>query len=298
MKCPYCNSTKIQKRGKRGGVARYECVNKKHPAGARRYFMAESPLTAKVLLFDIETLPMWVRAWRLGEENWNPENIIKDSIILSYAAKWLFAPGYMGSIVTKKEVIARDDKRITEEMHILLSQADIIIAHNGQAFDVGRVNGRFLKYDLGPPAPYRVIDTYLSAKKAFGDGLASKKLDYIAELLGVGRKHDTDYDLWKRCEAGEQDALDYMFKYNCQDIYLLEDVYMQLRPWITQHPNLALYMAGDTIRCSRCQSDDLERVGSYYTNANVYDSYQCNKCKSWTRHRSANKNRKVDGRVI
>ncbi len=255
-----------------------------------KYFYGEKPV-ANVLLFDIETLPMWMRAWRLGDQNWDPDDIIYDWLLLSFSAKWLFRPEHEGMILNKEEVLGRDDRRLVTDLHRLLSKADVVIAHNGQAFDVGRVNAKFLEYDLAPPAPYKTIDTLIAARKVFGDGLSSKKLDWIAQKLGVGRKIKTDKELWKRCESGEQEALDYMYDYNCKDVYILEDVYVKLRPWIPTHPNMSLFIDADEFehRCTRCGSEDLEQAGTYRTEASVFDSYQCSHCGAWTRHSKKNK---------
>ncbi len=132
------------------------------------------------------------------------------------------------------------------------------------------------------------LTTFLQkkAKKAFG--FTSNKLDYLAKYLGLPFKLHTDFDLWVRCSKGEPEALDYMHKYNRQDIFVLEDVYVKLRPWI-KHPNMSLYMDIDkeTTVCPKCGSDDVQSGETYRTSASVFDAFRCNQCGAIGRMRSS-----------
>lgn len=228
-------------------------------------------------MFDIETLPMEVYAWRLGEQNWSPDNIIRDWCVLGYSAKWLFESDTVSNILTSKQATTRDDKKLTMEIYDLFNQADVIIAHNGDHFDLPKMNTRFLRHGLRPPSPYLSVDTKDACKRAFG--FTSNKLDYIAKYLGLPCKYHTDFDLWIRCSLGEQEALDYMHKYNVQDIFVLEDVYAIVRPWI-KHPNMALYIDtdADTCACPKCGSLDVEWGETYRTTASVFDAFRCQHC--------------------
>lgn len=283
IKCIYCGSGDVIKRGT-FPKQRYQCKNKKHPADKPRYFYAESSV-AKVLVFDIETLPMKVFAWRLGEENWSPDNIIQDWCVLSYSAKWLFEPEVESAVLTPKEAVNYDDKRLVEKIYKLFDEADVIIAHNGDQFDIARMNTRFLFHQLPPPKPFLTIDTRKTAKAAFG--FSSNKLAYIAEYLGLPSKLHTDFELWKRCVKGEQEALDYMRKYNAQDIFTLEDVYIYLRPWI-KHPNMALFMTPDNKvnKCPRCGSDKIKDYGVKVTDASVFSGFVCENCGGRARYKT------------
>lgn len=100
-------------------------------------------------------------------------------------------------------------------------------------------------------------------------------------------KLDTDFDLWIRCWHGDQEALDYMFEYNQEDVLLLEEVYLQLMPWIRPHPNYALYAEANEPCCIYCGSTKLEDAGIYVTPANRYHTYRCLECNGINRdHKS------------
>ena len=80
--------------------------------------------------------------------------------------------------------------------------------------------------------------------------------------------------MWKRCLAGEQDALDYMQAYNIKDVEILEQVYLKLRPWIKNHPNISLYLENEDETCPHCGSSNLADTGTFsYTNVSVF--FQC-----------------------
>ena len=89
------------------------------------------------------------------------------------------------------------------------------------------------------------------------------------------------------------DAWADMMAYNDQDVLLLEQVYLKLRPWAKTHPSYGLYVDDDNPRCIRCGHDKLWRQGFAYTNLGKFQAYQCTKegCMSWMRGRKNVKSR-------
>ncbi|ANS04908.1 DNA polymerase I [uncultured Mediterranean phage] len=227
----------------------------------------------KILLFDIETLPMWVRVWGLYKQRIPINNVIEDWITLSWAAKWLMNEEIMSDILTPEEVANRDDKRIIKSIWNLIDQADIIIAHNLARFDIRKLNSRFMIHEMKPPSPYQMIDTLTHSQKVAAH--TSHKLDWLGQLVRNEGKISTDYELWVRCEKGEQEALDYMLAYNKEDVTLLEEVYLWMRPWMRSHPNIGLYMEMKEPVCSHCGSNNIWEEGYYYTPAGKYASVRC-----------------------
>jgi len=239
----------------------------------------------KILLLDIETLPMWVRVWGLYKQRIPITNIVKDWIVLSWAAKWLMDSNMMSDILTVEEVESRDDERICQSIWDLINEADIILAHNLERFDIKKLNSRFMIHGFMPPSPYQMIDTLKHSYKIAAH--SSHKLDWIGKLVTNEGKLSTDYELWLRCERGEQEALDYMLAYNKEDVNLLEEVYLWMRPWINSHPNVGLYMDLTTSVCTRCGSEDLKNLDYYYTPAGKYAAIRCNDCGGIGRCRSS-----------
>lgn len=202
---------------------------------------------------------------------------VEEGYMLSWSAKWLD-----GRPITKGlcDYKSADDRELVTELHQLISEADIIIAHNGDRFDVKKMNTRFIYHGLKPPEPYKTIDTLKVARKYFA--FNSNKLDDLGNFLKQGRKvKHPGFDLWLRCAAGDPKSWGLMKKYNKQDVLLLERIYLKLRPWIQNHPNTAI-MSGKEDGCPACQSANLQRRGFGFTKSGKFPRYQCMDCGKWS----------------
>lgn len=238
---------------------------------------------------------MEVYVWGLKQDGWIPtSNIIHDWYVISWAAKWLYSGEVYTGIVTPTEALARDDSHILKPMWELLNKADVVITHNGNKYDLKKLNTRFLLHDFPPPHSYQSIDTLAVAKKHFA--FSSNKLDYINRQLGLPPKMENGgMELWKACVRGEQPALDTMIAYNAQDVFSMEETYLKLRPWISNHPNLALLSDMDGSACPVCQSRELRVEGWYSTHVAQYLEYRCDECGAIGRGRTNWKSKNKDG---
>lgn len=257
--------------------------------------LSKSGLLPKVLIFDIETAPIKAYVWQLWKANVSLDAIIKDWFVLCWSAKWLYSSEVMGDCITPQEVAEEDDERVVKSLWELFDKADIVVAHNALKFDVPKMNARFIKHGLNPPSPYKIVDTKAIAQKTFM--FSSNKLDALAIYFGKERKLDTDFNLWKNCLQGDQKALDYMFKYNKQDVKLLEEVYIKLFPWAKNHPNMGNYINSTVPVCSNCGTANIKLIPDkyYYTQTNKYPIYRCTECGAITRGRECIKKPKVKG---
>lgn len=239
----------------------------------------------RILIFDIETSPMKAFVWRRWKQNIYLEQTISEWFMISWAAKWLGSQEILSECLTPEEILEESDDRITKQLWSLMDQADIVIAHNGKRFDVPKMNSRFILAGLPPTSPYIQIDTKEVAAKQFG--FSSNKLDALAGYFNIEHKDDTDFDLWKRCIAGDQEALDYMETYNRKDVLILEQVYLKLRPWIKNHPNIGLYLEEDNMVCPTCGSNHLVEDNTFhYTSVNKYKVMRCTDCGAISRLRT------------
>ncbi len=239
--------------------------------------------TAKILLLDIETAPSEAYIWGLWNQDIYPNQITSDWYILSWSAKWLFGDEVISDRLLGYESLAFDDSRLLEYLWELMDEADIIIGHNLDKFDLPRIKTRFLLCDIEPPSFYKQLDTLKIARKEFD--FSSNKLDYLAKMLGVQVKNGVDFELWKKCREGSDEALKELENYNKQDVRVLEDVYLKLRPYIKGHPNLDLYVDDETSVCPNCGSKEIKaEEGKYsYTQAVRYQMYRCSSCHAISR---------------
>ena len=232
----------------------------------------------KILSFDIETRPLQGYFWSIWKQNIGLNQINEGWSVLTWAAKFLDEDE-----VRWDSAHRNSERDMLANIRDLLDETDIAVAHNGVRFDTPKLNARFLKYGIDPPSPYQTVDTLLTAKKQFA--FTSNRLDSIANELGIGRKAETGgFALWEACCNGDPEAFEKMVEYNIQDIYLLEEVYLRLRPWIRNHPNVG-NLVDREYSCPKCGSDDVHRRGYTHTSVGKYQRYQCNSCGGWSRGR-------------
>ena len=236
---------------------------------------------SKILILDIETAPLQAYVWSRWKQNVYLEQTISEWFMISWSAKWLNDDKIYSDVLTSKEILLEDDKRIVSKLWQLLDECDIVIAHNGKRFDIPKINARFIIHDMYPPSFYKQIDTKEIASRQFG--FSSNKLDALAGYFNIEHKDDTDFELWKRCMAGHTPSLKYMEKYNRKDIVILEKIYLRLRPWIPSHPNMSLYNPAGELQCTACGSTHLKENNHYYTNRNKFKVYRCEDCDSLSR---------------
>lgn len=236
---------------------------------------------AKVLIYDIETAPILASVWKIFDENVGLDQIRRDWHVISWSAKWLNDPDdkIMYSDQRKKKNI-EDDYDILEEIWELIDAADIVITHNGKNFDQPKLNARFIKHQMKPPATPRHIDTYQIARSKFR--FTSNKLAYICEYLGVkhqksAHKKFQGFSLWKECLNGNMEAWKEMEHYNKQDVLALQEVYKRLAPWSNQI-NFQLYQKDTKDFICQCGGDKFYNKGYSYTNTSVFKRFYCKTC--------------------
>ena len=240
----------------------------------------------RVLLFDIETAPIKAYVWKLWKTDIHIDQIISDWFCIAWSAKWLYSGEIMGEVLTPEEIKEENDARIMKDLWELINVADIIVTHNGNRFDIPRINSRFIINGLSPTKPYFSVDTCQVAKKQFR--FSSNKLDALAGYFNIPHKLDTNFELWKRCLNGDIKALKYMLEYNKKDVKILEEIYLKLRPWIKNHPNIGNLESLEEA-CAICGSTNLTPLFDqhYYTNVGKYNLYRCNECKAISRGRKS-----------
>jgi len=273
--CPYCGSTYGRKKGVRNTNQRYECY------ACNKYFQKpmeyEEHELPKILIFDVETSFYHFVGWGTYKQFIQHYQITQHQYIISWAAKWLYDDNVQSDVVTPEESKNRDDKRVLKSIHKLLDEADIVIGHNGERFDLRKLRWRFISQDMQPPSPFKVIDTLKVARKEFF--APSYKQDFLTKYFKLEGKLQTDFSLWVDCEAGVPEKLDEMVEYNRHDVMGLEELYLKIRPYIRNHPNLGVLMDDDI--CPTCGSKHLKETSSVYlTSANKFPVYKCERCET------------------
>jgi predicted RNA-binding Zn-ribbon protein involved in translation (DUF1610 family) len=237
-------------------------------------------MTPKIISFDIENSPALGYFFDL----WKEGNIVgtkEQGFLLSVAYKELgkkvqsySLPDFKGYSKDK-----HNDYQLTKKIWEIFDQADVLIAHNGDRFDIPKVNARFAYWKLPPPSPYKTVDTLKIAKRF---GFISNRLHELGKHLGYGGKLvHTGWDMWEKCMNGDMKAWKHMIEYNKRDVVLLEKIYLHFLPYIKNHPNISV-MKGMPNGCPNCGSKEITKEGHNYTQAGRVQQYHCKKCGKWS----------------
>ena len=234
----------------------------------------------KIFFFDIETAPNVADVWSLFKTNVGINQIHKNGRMIMWAGKFKDDKEF----ITMNE-IDHGRERMIEGLHAVLEEADVIVGHNGDRFDIRWANWEFLKAGLTPPDPSKTIDTLKVIRQRFY--LPSYKLDYVCRQLGIGNKiPTTGHALWMKWENGDKAAKNRMIRYCINDVKLLQRLYYKIRPWIKGHPLMGLYDDKGRPACSNCGSIRVHKKGLAYTNAGIYQRYKCSDCGTPLRSRT------------
>ena len=247
----------------------------------------------KILFYDIETAPNLSYVWGHYQQDVIAHE--REWYVLCFAWRWghqkkvhaISLPDFPKAYANDPE----NDLHVVKKLHELFEEADIIVAHNGDKFDYKKANARFIKHKLGPASPVASVDTLKVARIYFN--FTTNHLNHLGKYLGVGVKTDTGgFKTWAGCMRGDPKAWKIMVRYNKQDINLLYDVYMALRPWMNNHPNMNMYSKRNG--CPTCGHEHVIRRGYRTTKTMTYVQYQCKSCGGYSRQRAAERSFKPD----
>lgn len=242
----------------------------------------------KTLIYDIETTHNVIAQFDLKDQYNSHTNILQERYIVSACWIWL-GDNKVHSVSTLDDPKRyaknpHDDRYVVETLHRLLSEADVSVAHFGDAFDKKMVEGRVLYHGLPALPPLTTVDTYKIAKSRFR--LNSYRLDYLGKYLGLGGKKHTPPGLWLDVLKGDKIAVKTMVDYNKRDVSLLKDVFMRLRAYIPSHLSRELF---GEVGCPRCGGHKIQSRGTHKAITKIYQRFQCQSCSGWFRLLKAEK---------
>jgi len=229
----------------------------------------------KRLYFDIETSPNIGFFWTAGFKlNISTESIIKERAIICICYKWEEDKVTHSLNWDSKQ----NDKKMLQDFIKVANEADELVGHNGDKFDLAWVRTRCLFHRIDMFPTYTTIDTLKVARSKFK--FNSNKLNYIAKYLGIGQKIHTDYDLWKDIVLNkDKEAMDKMIKYCKMDVVLLEKVHKELSLHIPAKTHYGVIFGAYKGSCPECGSDDIVRNNKRVTASGVVKvQMRCNTC--------------------
>ena len=164
----------------------------------------------------------------------------------------------------------------------IAEEADELVAHFGDSFDMPWLRGRALILGLNPTPLFKTVDTKTIAAKGYY--FNSNKLDYLGGVLGFGHKISTDYQMWKDITLNNcRKTLNKMMVYCARDVELLEKVYGKLRFTPDAIKSHAGVMAGhDRWSCPHCGSVHVHKSKTRVTPKGIIQhQMKCNDCDGY-----------------
>lgn len=259
-----------------------------------------------ILVFDIETSPE--ANWTWGRYKVNTLANLRPQYMLSFVYTWYGTGEYhfVGQNKDPKYIPdhpyrkprKNQDRWVVAQLWHLMGMADIVVAHNGNQFDVPFQQGREMYYHVAPPPPHASIDTLATVKKHAR--FTSNRLNDLSQhLLNESKVSHYGIDTWFGCMFGDPGMWEMMEEYNLQDVRLLEELYTLLIPWIKRRKNLSLpntndYTNGRPTICPApgCGGTRLIIRGHLppTTAGMVYRRFQCKKCGGYFKANYAERN--------
>lgn len=267
-------------------VGRKQCLScygktRRHEAKKSRSKAPDGQM--RVLMLDIETTPNKVYTWGIWDQNVGINQIIEPGGLLCFAAKW-----YGQEEIEFYSEWEDGTLQMVLEAWRLLDECDVVVHYYGSRFDIPHLNTSFLKQGFPPPSPYKQIDLKMAVGKRFK--FTSNKLQFVSQVLGLEGKEDHEgFPLWDKVinDQGkysydvQTDARNRMCSYNKRDVFLLDEAYEALLPWIPNNPHRHLYEIGRG--CPTCGSDRMVKEGYYYTKLSKFLQFRCQECGSYFR---------------
>jgi len=233
--------------------------------------MSKQPRT---LFYDIETTPIRVWTFRLGDQYVNHTSIVEgdkvDIICITYC--WDNGPAKSLDWDYEKQ----DSSEMIKEFDKIAAEADITIGQNSDSFDVKHINTQRLLHGL-PPFPDWADctdDTLKQLRKHFK--FPTNKLDYISTVLGYGGKNDVGLQDWvnivEKNKGGEK-SFNKMIKYGKKDVLDTRAVFKKIKPYIKPKFNMATF--NQDFCCTNCGSKNIVKNGTRISGKTRYQTFIC-----------------------
>lgn len=232
----------------------------------------------KVLLLDMElTFGIYYAYPSKKPQYLSDRNLIHDQFCTCAAWKWLDEVStYVVKITDSKKQFKEDfrnDKVVAKKLHELMTQADLIVAHNGDEFDIKHANTLFRKHGLGPIPLRKSIDTLKMARKYFA--FPGNSLDSLAKRFGgKGKNQKPD---WQKMTMGDRKEINRAAIYCKNDVIELERVFNEIKPYIQHFPTMRRYK-DDISECEVCKSKCLRDKGLDFDGRKPYRRIKCLGC--------------------
>lgn len=229
----------------------------------------------KRLFCDIEIAPCLGYFFRTGKQNVYESQILEHPTIICIAYRWEHSK--KGKVLYWDN--NQDDKQLVEDFREIAKEADVVIGHNSEGFDIKWIATRLCWHSSFRLNIQSSEDTYRQARRNLY--LPSYKLNYLARWFGIGTKlsegwADLIVPVWRE---KDDKALAKMGKYCLQDVDLALEVWKRLYPYVDHKTNYATLNLNPEL-CPQCGSSNTKKNGTRRSKVGLYQNFLCNNCGS------------------
>ena len=254
------------------------------------YAIDRTRFKGKLLFWDIETSFIHVVTHYIGSKvSIHPQQIMKEKriICISYKAEgWKKAK----TLYWDKN---QDDKKLLKDFSKVARKYDVLVAQNGDAFDIKVFTGRLWQQKVPPLNNILTLDTLKMSRQNMK--LSSHRLDYKSKLMGREGKYEMHMGDWLRVEEGNKKALKKMGHYCEIDVEELQELFWSLLPYCNKLPvALNVMLTGDRNDCPKCSNSEIKRNGTRPSTSGLRQRWYCGCCgHDWTDSRALSTTDKI-----
>lgn len=254
--CDYCGGkrwialidpkTGIQKQTPDGRPL-YKCFrNSKHiQAEEHAYPPLQERGKQSILYFDLEiSKSIYMNYGRRVRSGYlNGKDVIQEYFVISWAASYMNSGKVFSACVTQEQALRGDDSDILPYLNDLLQSADIIAGHNSDAFDLKKINARFLINGLRPVQGHdgkrpKTVDSLKIARSVFD--FEDNSLDALCKKFGLNGKDKITDDDWRDIvQTGNPKTLAKVNKYCRGDVKNGKELMSILLPYSNKNYDFA-----------------------------------------------------------
>lgn len=227
------------------------------------------------LIYDIETSPCQGWFWTSGKQVVTANQIREAGkiICISYRFKH-WDEGRVERLTWDKN---QNDKDMVLAFQKIAEEADVIVGHNGDAFDQKWINTRLAYHKAPGTISHKTSeDTLKQCRQKFR--LPSFKLDFLCKYFGIKGKLSTSSSLWEDVVFNnDREALEYMSAYCDNDVLILSELDDRIYDYVGHKINVSTFTGTRDI-CPRCGDSDRRKRGYTYTAQAKKQMWECLGC--------------------
>jgi len=175
-----------------------------------------------------------------------------------------------------------DDKWMVQEFLPIVAEADDQVTWYGKKFDEPYVRSRMIHWGMRNDfPPIHHTDLWETCRKEFC--LSNNRLITAGRFLRLeeGKIQMPVVD-WKHASQGDRAAMARTERRCSSDVFMLEEAYEKMRPFIRVNRLNLSRVTGRDYACPACNSTNVQARGYRPTLAGRFRRWQCQDCGSWS----------------